>query len=223
MPRTARIYTEEGAFHILARGNNKQKIFLSANDFAAYKSLLKKLKGEHPFKLYHYCLMANHVHLIIETNQKTSLSRFMKRLNLAYYSYFKKKYGYAGHFWQDRFKSLLISKDEYLTACGLYIERNPVKAKMVESPRLYQYSSYHYYAYGQKDDLLDADPIYEGMASTEGKRQELYRDLMLDKKLGITENTFKQLFLGDGDFICKMEKRFDAKNSRLNVGRPREN
>ncbi len=122
---------------------NKQNVFFSYSDFATYKLLFQKLKKDHPLKLYHYCLMNNHVHLIVESSPDADLSRFMKRLNLAYYSYFKKKYGYAGHFWQDRFKSLLISKDEYLTACGLYIERNPVKAKMVESPALYRHSSYN--------------------------------------------------------------------------------
>ena len=221
MPRVARIYTEEGVFHVLARGNNKQKVFLSPGDFDVYRSLLKKFKDEHPFKLYHYCFMTNHIHLIIETNPKTNLSRFMKRLNLAYYNHFRKKYGYAGHFWQDRFKSLLISRDEYLLACGLYIERNPVKAKMVESPRLYKHSSYNYYAYGQKDDLLDADPVYEVLAPKEEKRHESYRHLALDKELGITEKTFKQLFLGTNDFIRAMEKRFGVKNVRLGVGRPK--
>lgn len=221
MPRTARIYTEDGVFHILARGNNKQKIFLSDNDFATYKALLQKLKNEHPSKLYHYCLMTNHIHLIVETNQKTDLSRFMKRLNLAYYSHYRKKYGYSGHFWQDRFKSLLISKDEYLIACGLYVERNPVKANMVDSPRSYAHSSYNYYAYGQRDDLVDTDPVYEGMAARERDRQASYRNLILDEKLGITEKTFKQLFLGADDFICDMENRFGVKNMRLNVGRPK--
>lgn len=150
MPRAARIYAEEGVFHILARGNNKQKIFLSDSDFTAYRLLIEELREGHPLKIYHYCFMTNHIHLVIETSPKTDLSRFMKRLNLVYYNHYKKRYGYAGHFWQDRFKSLLISRDEYLLACGLYIERNPVKAKMVESPGLYKYSSYNYYAYMDK-------------------------------------------------------------------------
>jgi putative transposase len=221
MPRIARVYTEEGVFHILARGNNKQKVFHKADDFASYKSLLQKLKEEHPFKLYHYCFMTNHIHLIVETNPKTDLSRLMKRLNLTYYNYYKNRYGYAGHFWQDRFKSLLISKDEYLIACGLYIERNPVKARMVNSPRLYAHSSYNYYAYGQKDGLLDADPVYEGLAVRERDRQLAYRNLTLDEKLNIAEKTFKQLFLGTDDFIQAMERRFGVKNTRLNIGRPR--
>ncbi|MFH0838862.1 MAG: hypothetical protein V1893_01590, partial [Candidatus Omnitrophota bacterium] len=84
-----------------------------------------------------------------------------------------------------------------------------------------KYSSYNYYAYGQKDDLLDIDPVYEDMASTEKGRQEAYRNLMLDEKLDITEKTFKQLFFGTDDFICTMERRFSVKNTRLNVGRPK--
>ncbi len=222
MPRLARIYTDEGVFHILTRGNNKQNIFNSSEDFSVYKSLFKKLKEEHPFRLYHYCLMTNHIHLIIETNPKTDLSKFMKRINLAYYGHYKKKYKYAGHFWQDRFKSFLISKDEYLIACGLYIERNPVKAKIVKSPHLYEHSSYNYYAYGQKDNLLDPNPLYKDLSDKDIKRQELYRNLILDNKLGITEKTFNQLFLGTENFIRSMEKHFDVKNTRSNVGRPKK-
>ena len=142
MPRTARIYTEEGVFHILTKGNNKQSIFKDNQDFQAYKEILKRLKAEQPFKLYHYCLMSNHVHLIIEANKETKLSKLMKRINLFYYNHYKKKYGYTGHFWQDRFKSLLIEKNEYLLACGLYIERNPVKAEIVSAAEQYSHSSY---------------------------------------------------------------------------------
>ncbi|GAH93854.1 unnamed protein product [marine sediment metagenome] len=122
MPRIKRIYLEEGIFHILARGNNKQWLFEDKSDFKYYLDILKRLKKEQPFLLYHYILMNNHVHLLIETNQKTELSKLMKRINLLYYNHYRRKYNYAGHFWQDRFKSILVSKDEYLLACGLYIE-----------------------------------------------------------------------------------------------------
>ena len=102
--------------------------------------------------------MNNHVHLIIEINNKaTDLSKLMKRVNLFYYNHYKRKYGYAGHFWQDRFKSLLIEKSEYLLGCGLYIERNPVRAKIVDSAEKYPHSSYKYYAYGKEDRILDKD------------------------------------------------------------------
>ena len=96
MPRVARIHIEEGVFHILARGNNKQWIFHDEKDFQVYKSIIKRLKAEQPFKLYHYCLMNSHIHLVVETNKMTKLSKLMKRVNLFYYNYYKKKYGYAG-------------------------------------------------------------------------------------------------------------------------------
>jgi len=75
MPRVSRIYTEEGIFHILTRGNNRQYVFKEEEDFEVYKTIIKTLKDEQPFQLYHWSLMGNHVHLIIEANKKTELSR----------------------------------------------------------------------------------------------------------------------------------------------------
>lgn len=220
MPRTPRIYLDEGVFHILARGNNKQRIFQDDEDFLIYKRLLKKVKEDHPHKLYHHCLMNNHIHLIIETNQKTDLSKMMKRLNLFYYNHYKKKYGYAGHFWQDRFKSLIIQADEYLLTCGLYIESNPVRAKIVKLAQDYPHSSYKYYAYGIEDGLTDRDIFYDELGQSDKNRQEEYRKLILDEQKQISSSIFKQLFLGDKEFIKKMERRFKVSNIRLKRGRP---
>ena len=220
MPRIARIYTEEGIFHILTRGNNKQKVFNNKADFKIYMETLKNLKKEQSFKIYHWCLMSNHIHMIIETNKTTELSKMMKRLNLFYYNHYKRKYGYAGHFWQDRFKSLLIEKDEYLLACGMYIERNPVKAKVVTSAEDYLHSSYNYYAYGKEDSLTDRDPLYNRLGHNDKERQEEYRKLMLDKEKEISSATFNQLFLGTKEFVKQMEDKFKVQNIRLKKGRP---
>ena len=222
MPRAARICVEDGVFHILAKGNNKQKIFEDESDYNVYKNILKKLKEEQPFNLYHWCLMSNHVHMIIETNEKTKLSKMMKRLGLFYYSCYKKKYGYAGHFWQDRFKSLLIDKDEYLLACGLYIERNPVRARIVKSAKDYLHSSYNYYAYGREDGLTDLDPLYAGLGRTLKEREITYRNLTVDIEKNISGAMFGQLFLGKEDFMKKMENKFKVRNVRLGKGRPRK-
>jgi len=221
MPRVARIYTDEGIFHILARGNNRQWVFKESQDFTVYKGILKQLKEEQPFKLYHYCLMSNHIHLMLESNDKTELSRMMKRLNIFYYHHYRKKYGYAGHFWQDRFKSLLIEDNEYLLACGLYIERNPLRAKIVNAVQQYPYSSYNYYAYGKKDGLLDRDPYYDSLGKIDKERQAQYRNLTLDSDKNITPKIFNQLFLGTKKFIEKMEEKFKVSNTRLQRGRPK--
>ena len=167
--------------------------------------------------------MTNHVHMIIETNEDTELSKLMKRMNLSYYHHYKKRYGYSGHFWQDRFKSLLIEKDPYLLACGLYIERNPVRAKTVKLPEQYPYSSYAYYAFGKDDPLLDRDPCYEALREDDSQRRNEYRKLVLEDAGHVGQAITRQLFLGSAGFIKSMEKRFGVSNIRFERGRPKKN
>ena len=88
--------------------------------------------------------MSNHIYFLIQTKNK-DFSIFMKKLNLSYYHYFKKKYGWVGHFWQNRFKSQPIGKDEYFIQCRKYIELNPVRANIVKDPKEYPYPSYSHY------------------------------------------------------------------------------
>lgn len=222
MPRRARIYTGEGVFHILTRGNNKQIVFMDEEDFHKYKEVLKRLKNEQPFKLYHYCLMSTHVHLIVETNELTNLPKLMKRVNLLYYHHYNRKYGYTGHFWQDRFKSLLIERNKYLLSCGLYVERNPVSAKIVDSAENYPHSSYKHYAYGEKDELIDKDIYYNELGRDDKKRQQEYRRLIVKEDKVVNRAMGRQLFLGTKEFIERMEERFKVSNIRLERGRPKK-
>jgi Transposase and inactivated derivatives len=156
MPRSARIAPKDFVYHVLTRGNNKQDVFKDDEDFRKYIEILWKYKNQYKYKLYHYVLMSNHVHLVMETTQAGGeLFQIMKGINLSYAQHYKKKYVYTGHFWQDRYKSIIISKDEYLLACGSYVELNPVRAGMVKAPKDYPWSSYGVNAYGKKDDLID--------------------------------------------------------------------
>jgi putative transposase len=172
MPRTARIAPKEFVYHVLTRGNNKQAIFKDDNDYLKYIEILKKYKGKYLFKLYHYVLMTNHVHLVIEPSQEGGeLYQIMKGINLSYAQHFKNKYKYTGHFWQDRFKSIIVSKDEYLLTCGSYVELNPVRARMVKEPKEYRWSSYGANAYGKKNDLVDGHVIYGTLFSDKNIRK----------------------------------------------------
>jgi len=128
MPRTARVAPSEHVYHVLTRGNNRQGVFEDEEDFRKYLDMLLRYKEKYQFKMYHYVLMTNHVHLVIEPSESGgSLSEIMKGINLAYAQHFKRRYNHTGHFWQDRYKSIIISKDEYLLACGSYVELNPVR------------------------------------------------------------------------------------------------
>ncbi len=217
MPRIFRILPEEGVLHILTRGNNRQEVFQDNADYKHYLHFLKFYKEEHNFFLYHYCLMPNHVHLIIETTQRTILAKLMKQINLAYLYHYKKRYSYFGHLWQGRYKSLIIDKDEYLITCGRYIELNPVRAKLVEDPKDYKWSSYNAYAYGKMDGITDMDLLYDSLGKTHEERQESYR-------LPIQEETvnLNLRFLGSKRFINKMEEKFGVDNLKAKRGRPKE-
>lgn len=221
MPRIFRILPEEGCLHILTRGNNRQTVFHDDEDYNAYLGFLRRYKQENKIKVYHYCLMPNHTHMILEVFLNSSLSKFMKQLNLAYLYYYKKRYKYDGHLWQGRYKSLIISKDEYMITCARYIELNPVKARIVKNPKDYQYSSYNAYAYGKKGDIIDYDPIYLSWDSTDKQKQLNYRkDIEQEKdRLPLNLNT---RFFGTKDFINEMEDKFQVSNLKSARGRPRK-
>jgi putative transposase len=144
MPRTARITVENGCYHIITRGNQKQSVFLEPYDYERYLSFIKKYKKKFRFKLYCFCLMPNHVHLVIELQNPPMLNRIMRGLNLSYTRYFNFKYKKVGHLWQDRFKSKIIEKDAYLLECINYIESNPVRAFLSSHIKEYHWSSYNF-------------------------------------------------------------------------------
>ncbi|HLG28586.1 MAG TPA: transposase, partial [Candidatus Brocadiales bacterium] len=107
MPRTARVAPSGHVYHVLTRGNNRKDVFEDEEDFRKYIDLLLRYKEKYQFKLYHYVLMTNHVHLVIEPSVSGgSLSEIMKGINLAYAQHFKRRYNHTGHFWQDRYKSI---------------------------------------------------------------------------------------------------------------------
>lgn len=180
MPRPARLLLSQSFYHVMTRGNNKNQVFKTGSNYLYYLQLVKKYKKDLPFDLYHYCLMPNHIHMLIKTKRADNFSLFMKKLNLAYFHYYRKNYGWTGHFWQDRFKSQPVGKDEYFIQCGKYIELNPVRANITDKPESYPYSSYKYYSVGEENDLITQDIIYTGLGNARSKRQERYRKIIVD-------------------------------------------
>jgi len=181
MPREARLIPDTGYLHVISRGNNRRKVFLYDRDKRKYYGYLMQCKREDKIEICHYCIMDNHIHLIVSIDTQSDLSRFMKRLNLKYAHFYHRNYNYAGHLWQDRFKSKIISTDEYLLQCGKYIELNPVRAGKVKLPEEYKFSSYHFYAFGTKDPLITEDPLYQILGKTAEKRQIIYRQIVIDE------------------------------------------
>lgn len=161
MARLPRIHSASAVYHIMLRGNEKHAIFLDDEDRIRFLDTLKIKKEENKFELYAYCLMDNHVHLLL--NEKDSpIARIMKCINVSYAIYFNKKYNRVGHLFQDRFRSEAIDQDSYLLSAARYIHNNPVKAGIIESPEKYKWSSYISYCNGRNiSDLVDTHFLLE--------------------------------------------------------------
>ena len=143
MPRLPRIEIP-GYYHIINRGVEQRVVFKEDEDYDFFLEQLAILAKSFNITLHNYCLMSNHYHLLIETRQE-NLSKLMKLLNGNYSIYFNKKYKRSGHLWQGRFKSWYVTDEAYLYTLILYIEQNPLKAKIVKNPIDYPYSSCHYF------------------------------------------------------------------------------
>ena len=178
MPRGPRIICKDAIVNVASRGNNKRIIFKKDKDFEYFKKLLLKYKKRYGFKLYHYCLMRNHIHLLLEICDPRSLAKIMQGIQLAYFHYFRKRYGYVGRFWQGRFCSKIVEDNNYLLTAGLYIEGNPVRAKIVTRPEGYKWSSFKAYAYNAKDPLIDLNPYYLSLGQNDTERGEIYQRFM---------------------------------------------
>ncbi len=143
MPRKPRIEIA-GFYHIINRGVEQRVVFKANEDYNFFLEQLAILAKSFHITIHNYCLMNNHYHLLIETRGE-NLSKFMRQLNGIYAIYFNKKYKRSGHLWQGRFKSWYIIDEAYLYTLILYIEQNPLKAKIVKDITDYPYSSCHYF------------------------------------------------------------------------------
>lgn len=145
-------------------------------------------------------------------------------INLSYAQHYKKKYKYTGHFWQDRYKSIIISRDEYLLACGSYVELNPVRAGIVKDPKDYPWSSYRANSYGKKDDLIDKHIIFDKLSTDELVRKE-YRSFvqqMQRKNESMRGAMDRRTIYGGRDFVQQVQKRYKLDAVIKKRGRPRK-
>ena len=143
MPRKPRVEIA-GYYHIVNRGVEQRVIFKEDEDYKKFEELLCTYAPSYGVTIHNYCLMSNHYHLLIEI-EDGNLSKFMRQINMNYSIYFNKKNRRSGHLWQGRFKSWYVTDTAYLYTLILYIEQNPLKAKMVKKVEEYPYSTAHYF------------------------------------------------------------------------------
>lgn len=228
MSRPLRIHLPDLIYHVLNRGNNRQVVFAEESDYLHYLDILKKYKEKFNFKIFAYCLMTNHIHLLIKTSLGGTISDIMKAITIAHTRHYHHKYNASGHIWQGRFKSPIVSDDEHLLTLMRYIEQNPLRAGIVDQPEKYPFSSYNVNIKIEKDSLVDKEDnlTYLSLGNTIEARIKQYKGLVSepleDSKLGLVRKSLG----GQSHFVSE---KFQAQINELLAlkqkkqrGRPRK-
>lgn len=169
MPRKKRIWYPGATYHVMSRGNRRTSIFKDKADYIEFLELLGIVKKTFGFKIHALCLMTNHFHMALET-QEVQLWKIMHKLLLAYAANYNNKYQLTGHLFESRYTAQIIEDDRYFLEVSRYIHLNPVKARMVREPLAYEYSSYSLFV-TSGEDFLQSD--------TDGaNRKKLIADLV---------------------------------------------
>ena len=158
MPRQARKKSESGIYHVMFRAVNQQQIFEDNEDFERFLQILRDCKAISGYKLIAYCLMGNHIHLLIKED-KEPIEQIMKRMGTRFVYWYNIKYRRAGHLFQDRFKSEPVDDDAYFATVVRYIHQNPIKAGLSKCLSDYKFSSYN--TFFNNSDLIDKDFVFE--------------------------------------------------------------
>lgn len=203
MARALRIEYEGAVYHVTSRGNERKNIFFTKIDYQKFKEYLSESQEKFHFKLHCYVLMTNHYHLLLQTPER-NLQRAMHYINSSFSMYTNTKRKRCGHLFQGRYKALIVDKDSYLVELSRYIHLNPVRAKMVERPEDYPYSSYPVYVSGSDDGLVSSAEILKVFGDQPATARTKYRAFV---EIGLQDEIESPLtkvyggsFLGSEDF-----------------------
>ena len=213
--------------HIVQRGNNREACFFAEIDYQYYLEALNEGCRRYRVELHAYCLMTNHVHLLMtQTQEDIGISQVMQHIGRLYVAYINKTYRRSGTLWEGRHKASLVDADKYLLTCYRYIELNPVVASMVTAPEQYPWSSYAWHGWGKPNSIIDDHVLYRNLGSTKEQRCAQYRGLFeyqipeIDIHCIHTALSYNHP-LGDDRFREQIEKALGRRVGQSHRGRPR--
>ena len=214
MARLLRIEYPGAVYHVICRGNNRQAIFRDDGDRKRYLEKLSLYCREKQVDLLSYCLLSNHVHLLVET-PLGNLSKLMQAFQTSYTVYFNKRHGRSGHVFEQRYKALVVDKDNYLLQVSRYIHLNPVGAKITERPQRYRWSSYGSYLKGKGLVGLKTETVLGYFNGARSQQMRQYRDYVEGKRgegeQDAAPEVTGQMFVGDEEFVEAVRR--EAKRS----------
>lgn len=217
MPRVARIIIPGIPHHVIQRGNRNQRVFFSGNDKKTYLKMLGSYCQKERVQIWCYCLMENHVHLIAMPEEGGNLRRAIGETHKKYTWMINARNNWKGHLWQGRFISYPMD-EAYLYSCLKYIERNPVRAGMVNRPEDYLWSSARAHIFGFKDGILSPLPSYLKISNW---RDYLYGIEKDEELIPIRECARSGRPLGSAEFLTRLESITGMRIRPRPRGRPR--
>ncbi len=183
MPRSARIILNDSYYHIITRGIDARKLFRYSSDCQNFKKIVVQYLEKFPVTIHNYCFMPNHIHFLVYVKQGNALPKFMQAILQVYAYRFREKYRSLGFVFQNRYKSNVIENRSYLLECARYIERNPLRANLVQNILDFPWSSFHFYATGKEDEIIKAvNPLYLELSPTEEIRRQQYLEFILEPR-----------------------------------------
>jgi putative transposase len=228
MSRQARIVLPNFPHHIIQRGHNKQPVFFTQEDYIYYLESLQEWRTRLNCKIYAFCLMTNHIHLIIDPGDTPeNMALLMKHVAGRQTRYINTKHKNTGSLWEGRYKSSPIQSEEYLLACCRYIELNPVRAKMVTDPTHYLWSSCRTKLNLSTSFVFDQSPLYQSLGSNREIRSQCYRKWLYDaipkgEYQFLRESIQRGQLTGNTTFRQQISKRLGKNMEHRGPGRPRK-
>ena len=221
MPRRSRIVLSDTPHHIIQRGHNRQSVFACDEDYLYYLENLKEWKTNLGCKVYAYCLMTNHVHLVVDPGTETeNLALLLKRVAGRQTRYVNKLEKRSGTLWEGRYKSSPIEAEEYLLACNRYIELNPVRAGLVDAPEKYKWSSCRYKTGTEAQEWLDLDPFTLSLGS-DGYKKWISSAIAEGEWELIREVAQRGQLTGSNRFVEEVDRRIGKRVAFRKQGRPK--
>ncbi len=201
MARQPRLALVGYPHHIVQRGHNRRDVFVIDRDRLAYLATLREFRETLGLKVHGYCLMSNHVHLIIDPgDDAANLSRLMKHLAARHTRRINRIEGRTGSAWEGRFRCSPVDSEKYLLACTRYVDLNPVRAGLVQRPEDYRWSSYRARIGLDPCNWLDPDPCYLALAANAEGRAQRYR-LFVEQGIHAQELRFLREAIQCNQFI----------------------
>ncbi len=213
MGRPLRIEFENAVYHITSRGNERKKIYRDDGDKEKFLGLLEDYKNRYNFLIHCFVLMDNHYHLVIET-LRPNLIKIMHGLNSGYTGYFNKKYKRSGHLFQGRYKAIIVDKENYLLELSRYVHLNPLRAKIINKPQDYKWSSYGGYIRKKEvNNLNNYNWLLSIFGNEEKKSRRQYKEFVEEGIAKKLENPVKRavgnMILGSKEFIDSILVKID--------------